>query len=101
MPPLEEHPRQRRRFRFRLRTLLIAIALLALLLVNFVQWVRLEEARARAESSAADAMRARQAAEAALLRAQVAAKRYSAQAAKDTVKPEAAPRKADSGQEQP
>jgi hypothetical protein len=80
-----------------LRTLLIVIAFLALLLVNYTRYVRLQEQRALAEAYAAEAMRARQAAEAALLRAVTAARQDSAQAAT----PEAAPTKANLGEEKP
>jgi hypothetical protein len=80
---------------------LIVIALSALLLVNYVQWVRLEQQRALAEAHAAEAMRARQAAEAALVRAQAATAQYSAQAAQQAAKPEAVPKKTYPGEEKP
>ncbi len=95
-----EHPQHSRRLRFRLRTLLIGIAFLALLLVNFVQWVRLQEQQAVAEARAAEAMRARAAAEAALVRAH-AAMQDSAQAAQKAAKPAVAPPKATPGEKKP
>ena len=95
---------QPRRLRFRLRTLLIGIALLALLLVNYIQWVRLPEQRARAEANVAEAMRFRQVTEAANQQARAAratVERSSAQAAQPVAQPNAAPTQAGPGPKKP
>jgi hypothetical protein len=84
-----------------LRTLLIGIAFLALLLVNFVRWVRLQEQRVLAERSVAEAMRAQAEVQAALLQAQAAAEPYPPQAAQKAAKPPIAPTKAAPGEKTP
>jgi hypothetical protein len=92
---------QPRRLRFRLRTLLIGIAFLALLLVNVVRWVRLQEQRVLAERSVAEAMRAQAEVQAALLQAQAAAGPSSTQAAQKAAKPPLVPTTADPGAKTP
>jgi hypothetical protein len=92
---------QPRRLRFRLRTLLIGIAFLALLLVNFVRWIRLQEQRVLAERSVAEAMRAQAEVQAALLQAQAAAEPDPPQAAQKAAKPPIAPTKAAPGEKTP
>jgi hypothetical protein len=92
---------QPRRLRFRLRTLLIGIAFLALLLVNFVQWVRLQQEQAIAQAYAAQAMKERAVAEAALHRAEAEAMQYSAFAAQKAANPPLAPTKPAPGEKTP
>ena len=92
---------QPRRLRFRLRTVLIGIAFLALLLVNFVQWVRLQQERAIAQAYAAQARKERAVAEAALHRAEAEARQYAAFAAQKAAKPPIAPTKAAPGEKTP